>query len=80
MAYKEEPFQLRGISLEQTHEMRRDKAIIKLQEQVRKILSELKNLNAEVLAARSLILAPLTSPTHLLIKITKIGVLEDEGI
>jgi len=36
-----EPSQLRGISLELTHETRRDKAIIDLQEQVRKLSMEL---------------------------------------
>jgi len=37
-----EPYQPRGISLESAHEMRRDKAIIDLQEQVRKLIMELE--------------------------------------
>jgi len=42
MSNDEEPSQLRGISLEFTHEMRRDKAIIDLQEQLRKLIMELE--------------------------------------
>ena len=39
-----EPSQSRGISLELAHERRRDKAIIDLQEQVRKLTMELERV------------------------------------
>ena len=42
MSNDAEPSQPRGISLELAHEMRRDKAIVDLQEQVRKLTKELE--------------------------------------
>jgi len=39
-----ESYQPRGVSLELAHEMRRDKAIIDLQEQVRKLIMELEQV------------------------------------
>jgi len=42
MANKGEPSNPSGISLEKAHEMKRDKAITKLEEQVRKLTMELE--------------------------------------
>jgi len=44
MSNDAEPSQPRHVSLELTHEMRRDKAIIDLQEQVRKLAMELERV------------------------------------
>jgi len=58
-----EPSQPRGVSLELAHEMRRDKAIIDLQEQVRK----LTNLGG-------LMSTPLTLPTLFCMRTMRIEV------
>jgi len=64
------------------HEMRTDNAIIALQDPIRKLMEHecVKGSEGEPLAIRSLMSTPLTLPSHHLIKIMKIGVLEEEGI
>jgi len=57
MANKGKASQPRGMSLEEAHEMRRGKAIINHQEQVRKLttsLSRFKDMNVDAVAIGSL--------------------------
>ena len=82
MANEEEPSHPMGLSPEHVHEMRTDNAIIALQDPIRKLMEHecVKGSEGEPLAIRSLMSTPLTLPSHHLIKIMKIGVLEEEGI
>lgn len=71
MANEEDPCHSKGIPLEQAHELRRDKAIHELQEQVRRLTRQLEGLfphEGETNTSRSSMLALWTFPTHLLIK------------
>jgi len=88
MANEGESSHPKGISLKQAYEMRRGKAITELQQQVRKLIMQLGGLkdlfllNAEATVIASLMLAPSTPPTYLLMKalMMRVKVLEEEGI